>query len=369
MELVFWFTVFFFLCSTTFSALSWIRIWEEEGYRFGRILALHFLEIGSLVRWFVFFLYLATIFLINVDIYYHILVFILYSFFFIKTVENKDKLRYTLLSIPRRDLFILISLFVFQLLLLFFPPADKFLWLLFIDRILPFVFVGLLILFSMFWDFGEDIAINKAVRKISYDKNIFIVGIFGERSTAVKNYLSFILSVKFNVLKTSRAPRNLFSIAETIDKEMKGKKQIFISEIPMSPARRAEEIASFITPEMLIFQNVPRDNRLIALSEKYGVVLFNNNKKLSRFYKNIHKKKFLYSSNPKDEYADIVLISLKETKSFISFRIKLLGKEYQFEKVKGLRGNDVQDILPAIFVASYLGIDFPVIKRTIESYS
>src|SRR3990167_8737257 len=93
-DIIFWLTSLFFFSFLISNTFSWLGLWEEKDFKFSRIL-IHLIETkkgrslilgwGNALKWSAIFLYSTTIFL-GGDFYYHILVFLVYLYVFIKVI-------------------------------------------------------------------------------------------------------------------------------------------------------------------------------------------------------------------------------------------------------------------------------------------
>src|SRR3990167_8692229 len=162
------------------NAFFWLKLWEDKEYNWKRLF-IHLTEtkqgrkivIGteSLIKWGIILLYGTTIYSSRFDIYYHFIVFSLYTYLFIKLIikiYNKD---FHLPTFSLQAASILgLSLF-FEFTVYAFAPLDRFLWLILLDKLLAFIIGIFILIFLVFFDFSKDIVVNKAAEKLRNCKN------------------------------------------------------------------------------------------------------------------------------------------------------------------------------------------------------
>ena len=115
--------------------------------------------------------------------------------------------------------------------LFFYSPVFDFVFC-FISVVFYFLIFSTLILFPFDFIFKE-IVILRAKNKIKkYRKNIKIIAVTGSYGkTTMKDAVSFVLSEKFNILKTEGNKNTILGISRLINKKLNEKTEIFIIEI------------------------------------------------------------------------------------------------------------------------------------------
>jgi len=385
-------TAIFFFVALINDAFFYLSLFAEKDYSVRRLFV-HLRETRrgksiitgrvTLFKWVLIFSYAATIFVTGVDFYFHLAVFFLYTILFINLIRrlyNKE------LALPKfSKITILAFCFSMLVVILLFviPPIDVFLWMLVIDKLL-LLFVTIFIVFlSIFVDFGRDISLNQAIEKIDLHKRLLtiaVVGTYGRGST--KEFIYHVLSQKFNVLATSATYENVTKIAETINKSLTSKKQIFIAEIDDYNKHDVADICELIQPKIVvvcgineqklsIFKTVENilESKMEAVNSlaRDGIAIFNGNSALSEsLYPKAQIKKFLYYAGNKKR-ADIAAGDITEGKFSLSFNVTTFGKRYSFSNVKLLGRQNIENLLPAIFIGVYAGIDFSRIRSAIAA--
>lgn len=389
-DFLFQITSLFFFGFLLANCVRILKLWEDKSFSWKRFF-IHLRDTKegrgllfgkeSLLKIGLIFLYGITIFDSSLDTNYHLLVFSLYLYFFIKTVleiYNKD------LVFPNFSFntFLIFALaVVFEFLLFFIPPLDRFLWLLILDKLLFLLIAFLLLFFSVFFDFNSDLIINDALKKLEKYRNLLViavVGSYGKGST--KGFISHILSAKYNILENKTSFGNEFGIAKTIISGVSPKKQIFIVEIDEDHERDISQICSMIIPKISVITGI-NDRKIgifgsiekimnskfqaIASLPKDGIALFNgNNENCLKLYRKTKNKKFLFSTDrPETNESYINAFNIKQGKLSLSFDIKVFGKRYKFSNIKLLGKQNVEYLLPAIFIGFYVGLDFSLIKK------
>lgn len=206
----------------------------------------------------------------------------------------------------------------------------------------------LLILFfqipTVFW---RRLIINKAKAKRLKSENLLVIGVTGSYGkTTTKEFLSFILGEKFNVLKTKEHQNSEIGVSRCILNDLNPEHQIFVCEmaaynkggirlladiaqpkIGVVTGVNEQHLATFGTMENLL--SAEGGKELIDSLPKDGAAFFNGNNEYCReLYEKSKVKKFLY------------------------------GKEADFP--------GKENILGAAEVAKFLGMTQEEIKRAVE---
>lgn len=385
--ILFNFTSFFFSINIIAELLQWIRVFDEKEYSFRRVFV-HFRDtkVGrsalfgkiSLLKWFLIFLYIATIFS-NVDEGYHFIVFGFYfllSFGLVKRITSQN---FIFPSLNANTLAIFFAVVFVESTLFLFLPLDPYLWMLLINKLL-FVFVCIFVwVFSIFFDFLKDAQINRAITRIRQKPNLLtiaVVGSFGRGST--KEFISKVLSEKFDVLEVNSAFNNAFGIAKFINSKLTPSKQIFIAEMEDYKKEDIAEMAGIVSPKIVIVTGINEQkvstfgnmdkvaaSKMEAINglSKDGIALFNGHGAYNKIlFKITDKKKFIYT---REGAGDITAKNIIETKFGLTFDVKVLGKTYKLSNIRLLGKSNIDNLLPAIFIAAYMGIDFTTIKKAL----
>ncbi len=202
--------------------------------------------------------------------------------------------------------------------------------------------------------FGKKMIIRQAKKKMeNYPGTVIgITGSFGKTST--KEFLFTVLSSRFTVVKTEANNNSEIGVAKTIVQKLKGDEDIFIVE--MGAYRRGEikAICEIVHPKIGIITGIS-DQHL----DLFGSL------------ENIKKAKYeLIESLPKDGYALIAdkNFSLAEAKNInvTKERVEFVYKKVKF--VVPIIGQEIiRNVICAIKVGEYLGLDLSAISTRLES--
>ncbi len=392
-EVLFLITSVLFYIFVVANSLSWLKLWEEKGYNLPRVLT-HLKDTRqgrrvlfgptSIGKWILIFSYGLTIF-INIDFYFHILVSAYYLFLIIllgRKIYQKEFYLPTVTPVLT-IIIVFLSLGVISLFYLV-PPLDKYLWLMILDRITPVIIALFVFMFSIFFDFSTDVIINKALRKIKNHKNLLIIAVVGSYGKGTtKEFIARVLKTKFNVLETRSSFNNTIGIAKTIISDLTPKKQIFIAEMEDHRYGDIGEMCNLVPPQITVVTGINDLNFSMfgsmkkIIDSKYqaieflgrdGIAVFNgNNSNALSLYSKTKNKKFTYLKEiKKGSKADIKAFDVKVAKFSMSFSVLVNGKKYNFNRVKLIGRQNVENLLPAIFIGLHIGIDFSAIKDVVN---
>ncbi len=386
-------SVFFFIWLSS-SALHYVRLFEEKENDTKRIFVyLRETRRGksiltgkvTIAKWAIIFLYGVTVFSANFDIYYHIVVFLFYFGLFLLFIKRILSREIVFPKFSKVAVAVLTLSIGTEVLLFAFAPLDRFLWILIIDKLL-LVFITLyLTLFSVFFDFSQDLEVNLAIDKIARRPKLFsivVVGSYGRGST--KEFISQILSVRYNVLTTKTSFANPVRIAATINHDLSQKKQIFIAEVDDYRKEDVRDICTIIKPKIVVVTGVNEQKLSVfgsiekiieskleavaSLSRDGVALLYGKGEHVKKLISATKNKKFIYGISENNLSLDVIADNIKEGKFGLSFTVYLLGKRYKLSGVKLLGRQNIENLIPAIFIGVYAGIDFSLIRRTILQF-
>lgn len=390
-DILFQITSFFFFVGLLVTVLSYLKLLSERGYSAKRLFIYLWetkrgrgILMGkiSFVKWALILAYVATVFE-PLDRPYHFLVALFYLILFLKVlilVFNRQ------IPLPKFSISTILVIFLtvtLEIVLFMFSPLDHFLWILILDKLLAIFLLLFLLLVSVFFDFGRDFALNRAIEKIVRHKkllSIAVIGSYGRGST--KEFISHILALRYNVLETRETYSSTLSIAKMINSDLTAKKQIFIAEIDDYSKDDIAQMCMLINPKILVVCGINEQKLSVfgsldkILSSKLeavnslsrdGIALFNgNSENTRRLYEMTTNKKFIYLVQDAAQAADIIATDVKEGKFSLSFNVSIRGKTYKLSNLKLLGRQNIENLLPAIFIGVYAGIDFALIRRELE---
>lgn len=386
--------------------LFWVALWQTKEYRADRLFVFlketvqgrHlFISLGSTVKWLAIFTFFLTVQRVYLVKYWEYFVFLIYSFYFLKTlweILNRE-IKRPIITL-KTFLLVVLTLFV-MVVLYFFPLSDYFLWLLLLDRI-TFVIVGFFIfLFSFPTELYRDYKIKKAVQKLKIHKKLLVIGITGSYGkSSTKEFIAQVLKQKFNVLYTQKTDNTPIGVANTIHKGLNKNTQIFVVEMGAYKKGEIAQICEIVHPKIGVLTGINDQHlslfgslintmdtkyELIDSLPKNGLALFNANnayvQKLSRRVTEESKlAKVLYFRNDfgnliaKDS-SSIVALNSSFGKTFMMFDVQINSIERGYKKrILGLRANivgvhNIENILPAIYIADYLGMTTSEIRNAV----
>ncbi len=400
--------ILYFLASFCFfiwlvrNVFFWVFLWQIKEYRLDRIFA-HVKETESGKKLFVSQFLLIKLLLIGGYIvpildgrylfFYQLLitaVFISEAVFVVQEIIFR-RLRRPTLTIKSFFIFFF-TIFSFTV---FFrvPLIERFLWLLILDRLIPFFVAFFVYAFSVPGDFIKDLQIEKATKKLQEHKNVLIIAISGSYGkSSTKEYVSQILERKFNVLKTQGSNNTPIGIAKTVLSGLKNATEIFVVELGSYKRGEVAQLCQIVHPQIGITTGISNQHlslfgsleniiqteyELIEALPKSGVSLFNGNDRyVKSLYSKAKIKKVLYTTNnnSKIEYAtgarylksEISAANIVVGKQSVSFRVSINKKILEL-RAPVLGGHNVENILPGIFLGNYLGMSERQIKQAVSS--
>ncbi|MDO8658602.1 MAG: UDP-N-acetylmuramoyl-tripeptide--D-alanyl-D-alanine ligase [Candidatus Levybacteria bacterium] len=394
--------LFFLLASIIFfiwtirNILFWVSLWQIKEYRLDRILA-HLKETGqgrklffsplSLIKWIPFLLYIIVVFnnrLLLVSQLFITGIFIVQSFFVFKEVYFRLYKRPVLT--PKAIIVIFLTLSV-VILLYWVPLFEAFLWLVFLDRIVPFLAAFFVFVFYFPTKLYRDWEIEKAAKKMNLHKKMTVIGVTGSYGkSSTKEYISQILQRKFRVLKTKGTNNTPIGIANTILSGLKNHIEIFVVEMGAYKKGEIKEMCQMVNPKigiitavneqhLSLFGNVQNTMKakyeLIESLPKTGLSLFNgNNENTVKLYEKTKNKKVLYECLDKIEEkgndSHIFAYNIKTEKDSINFDVSFKDKMFHMESPL-IGAHNIENILPGIYIADYLGMSLDEIKKSVAS--
>lgn len=382
-------SLLFFFCLGA-NLLLWIYSWQAQEYSVKRLFIYFketksgrnlFLGWAGLSKWVLIGLYLITIFFSGYDFAYHVVIFLFYLIFSLTLLKKIIDKNYPLPSISLAVIVVFIFSIIIEAVLFVFPPLDQFLWILLLDKLGPILVAIFLMIFAVLFDFSSDVTINRALSKIEARPDLLsiaVVGSYGRGST--KEFISKVLATKFNVLETKKSFNDQLGIAKTILSGLTRNKKIFIAEMDDHSIQDIREMANIVKPKICVVcgineQKLSEFGSIEKISEaKYevvdslsrdGIAMFNiNNLNSEKLYKKTKIKKFSFSVANE---SDIEAFNVKLLRFSLSFDVKVFGKKYKLSGIRLLGRQNIENLLPAIFIALYMGIDFSKIKKTLLS--
>lgn len=376
--------------------LFWVSLWQTKEYRLDRLLA-HLKETSqgrilllsplNFIKWIGIFVYPYIILYENILPLYAMIVFCIYIYEFARFLEAifRRRLKRPVLTGKAILLLILTGGLLF-VLYSFAIIQQGFLWLLILDKLTPFFiafFVFSLTIPTMLY---QDYIIDKATRKIRTFPDITVIGITGSYGkSSTKEYVSQILAKKFSVVKTKGTNNTPIGIANTILSKINNKTEIFVAEMGAYKKGEIRELCNIASPRIGILTAVAMQHlslfgskenlaqakyELIEALPDNGLALFNaNNTGSYALYKKTHKKKISYglhqSEDNTKQMIDIMATAVKVEKESVQFTVHLSKKKISFT-MPLIGKHTIDNVLPGIFIADYLGMTEKEIKDVVR---
>lgn len=372
--------------------LFWVSLWQNKVYRLARVSA-HIretvqgrellLSYFSLAKWGLFLSYIFVIVNDKVTSFYQILVGLLYIAEALVVFTEIKQHRLTLPSITPKTITICILTFIAVVILFLTPITDGYLWMLFLDRMVV-VFIALFVFFFAFpTEILHDITVQKAIAKIKQNKQLLIIavsGSYGKSST--KEFIAQLLSPKYTVVATPHSMNAPIDVAHTILSEVRDTTEVLIIEMGAEKKGDNEEICQIVTPSISVTTSVSDQHlsifgtienvyetemELIHALPKDGIALFNGNSDGAyKLYKKTKKKKILYkcTANASAVKANFSATTILVKENKIVFTLHFKAKTIRM-KTPLLGAHMVENVLPAIYIAHFLGLSMTKIKRDV----
>ena len=375
----------------------WLYVWQHNEYRFDRFKA--YFRSRRLKRKFIF----SRLFLFKIILFFSYGVFILFDqfvgyyqyavfgVFIFQTFILGKEIFFNTLKKPRLEMKTGIIMFLSVTLLGFFfaiPLLDRFFWLLFLDLAIPFTVALFVLLLSFPAEVYSDWQLGKALKKLRSHKKLLVIGVTGSvGKSQTKDYIYQILEKKFQTIRTHGHDNTAQGISETILKKLTTDTKIFVCEMSAYQRGEIKSLTQFIRPKIGVLTGVNThylslfkslDNllktnyELVESLPKDGVCLFNGSNKFTyTLFKKSKKHKVLFgaastkrvTSFERDNF-DIVAFNVVHKGRSLSF--DLILKKKTFHLVTHVK-NHVEYLLPAIWIADYLGMSESEIKKAVSA--
>lgn len=393
MEIVFIVTSIAFTLWEIRNILVWVSMWQSKEYRLDR-LSTHLKETThgkgllrssvSWIKWFLLIGYVGVVFHDKWVTYYQFLVCALYLYE--AGVVIYELVSYHQFKRPVRTVKAYVITFLSLLLiaiLYLLPMTDVYLWFLLLDRLTVVVVALFVFFFSFPTEIYTDYIIQKAKRKIEQQKQLLVIavsGSYGKSST--KEYIAQLVSKAFNVVKTSGSNNTPIGIAQTILTRISPETEIFVVEMGAYKRGEIAQLCDIVHPNISVTTSVSDQHlslygslknaidtevELIHSLPKDGLSLFNgNNIQSLDLFKKTKKKKILYKvSNSDETNVDVVAYDVAVKKFNVTLTVRLAKKKWKLS-VPLVGGHMVENLLPALYLAEYLGMSSRMIKQALH---
>ena len=262
-------------------------------------------------------------------------------------------------------------------------PLRKFyLFLLFSVILVPIIFSLFILFFQAPVEFFKKRIIKKAKRKRDKFKNLLVIGISGSYGkSSVKEFLSTILSEKFNVLKTEKNINAEIGIAQTILNKLNENHQVFVCEIGAYERGKIKQVCGFVKPKIGILTGINSQHlstfgsleniikakfEIIESLPENGVGILNWDNEYIKFKVQDSKFKVKVKSlkfySVKDRL-NVWARNVKVERGRISFKVFSRDGDFADFKVNVLGGHNVLNVLGAVAAAKELGMNLNEISN------
>ena len=226
--------------------------------------------------------------------------------------------------------------------------------------------------------------VNKARKKLHKPefKNLIKIGITGSYGkTSTKFILKTILEEKYKVFATPGSYNTTMGNVRVIREQLQPEHEVFISEMGARKKRDIQEICNFVEPQIGIitsigeqhldtFKNIENIKKakgeLLKGTALDGAVFLPkfNDYCFDLYKSDKHDNKFLYSTH--NDGSDIYAKDIKASEKGSTFTI-VSKKNGSYDcKTKLLGEHNVQNIVGAVAIAEYLGLNKEQIQKGIE---
>lgn len=393
MDLLFIFAGSLFSVWILRNSIYWVYLWQTKEYRLDRLI-IHLLETVqgrnlffsplSLLKWLGTLLYIFVIFEENYLPYFHLFVTAIFAFQALFILQELLHHRLSRPEFTPKALSVMLTSFVLAMILFTTPLMDKFFWLLVIDRLLPLVVAFFVFVHSFPTELYRDAQIRHAIRKINKHPDLKVIGVTGSYGkTSTKEYIVQILRKKFDVITTYGNHHTLSGIAQVVNETLTKKTQIFVAEIGTYGKSEIAQIAYVIRPTIAILTGINDQHlslfktlktsidakyELITSLPKNGLAIFNGNDTESRkLYQRTKKPKILFgrmNEDKKNLHFDIFAKDIIASQNDVIFTVHLEKKIFSV-KAPLLGSHAIEHLLPAIFIADFLGMTENEIKYAV----
>lgn len=385
--------------------LFWLYLWQLKEYHIGRFID-HFrthkgkkllsspTQFFKLISIIILLFYNNTFFLYLFPILF--LIYLADAFFVFKAIASKSIKKPVKTS---KSLFLTVISFAVAILFFIwsflFSDVFQIILLLVFDFLVPVIISAIVLIFQPFFVFLRRNILRKAsqkMQKIKEEKKLTVIAITGSYGkTSTKEFLTAILSRKFEVLSTKEHQNSEIGIAKCILNNLKPEHQIFIAEVGAYNKGKVKEVCAILNPKIGIVTGVNEQHMALfgslknllsaegggelaeALPEDGLLFVNGDNKYCLELCKKSDacsisdKNKKIYSLSNETINADIWSESVSVGRDFISFLARNKKGELADFRANVLGKQNVQNLLAAILVASEMGMSFAEISEAMLS--
>jgi len=387
---VFWFIVVFK------NVLFWLFLWQLKNYHLGRFFSHFRTHKGKKVLFHpllaVKIVLIVLFFLSNiVFLFFPLILFVFYfsmTLLFLKSFVGR-RIKKPVLTKKTTILLFANTLVVLVYPIVLFLLIENMFWvflgLLIFDIFTPDIVSLIVLILQPLTIIFRKKEIKEATEKIKENRRLITVGITGSYGkSSTKEFLSAILSEKFNILKTRANENSELGISRCILKDLKKEHQVFVCEMGAYSKGGIKLLSDIVKPKIGILTGINEQHmgtfgsqkkiikakyELVESLPNNGLALFNGDSEycLDLFKKTKKPPKLLYSKQKEvlginsDIWAenvkvkkDSIFFTLKTKEESVDLEVDLVGKE------------NIENILSSVLCARELGMEMESIKRGIR---
>jgi UDP-N-acetylmuramoyl-tripeptide--D-alanyl-D-alanine ligase len=281
-----------------------------------------------------------------------------------------------------KSLFLTSLVIIISIIFLFWVFNKNLVWYLGFDIALPIIVSVVILAFQPISVLLRNRKLKQAKRKLENYPNLKVIAITGSYGkTATKEFLTTILSQKFNVLSTTKHQNSEIGIANCILQNLNKHHQIFIAEVGAYNKGKVKEVCNVIKPKLGIVTGVNEqhlalfgslENLLLAegggelaqiLEGKGELVVNGDNKYCLSLLKKFNGKEKIYTKENRSLNADIWTESSNVQENHISFVARDKKGQMCNFYVNVLGKQQIENLLGSILAASELGMSFNEISE------
>jgi len=390
------FLILFWFIREVKAILFWLYLWQLKEYHLGRFIDHFRTRKGQdiFLNWLFFLKLILTslLFLYNSSYILLSVIFLLYFFEFLHTVQDLVQKRIKKPVLTKKTVFLIFISFVFTIA--FFYPIFIYwksgfvFWLLIFDILTPAIISAIVLIFQPISVFEKYRLIKKAKNKRKKFSNLLVIGITGSYGkTSTKEFLYTILVEKFGkdkVLKTKEHQNSEVGISNCILKELNETYEIFIVEMGAYNIGGIKLLCNIAQPKIGILTGINEQHmatfgsqeniikakfELINSLPEDGLAILNWDNNFIKSTINSQKTK-LHVKNQKNystkEKVDIWAENIKMKKDNLSFKVFSKDGDSADFYVNLLGYQNVENILAATCCAKELGMNLKEISRACQ---
>lgn len=400
MSMLYNFITFVLILTILKNTLFWVYLWQLKEYRRDRFIVHLKDTVGgrnlvfstfSLLKHLVIISYVFVLLNFNLSLVYQLVVFSIFLVQFILIIKSviKHEVKRPVFSI-KAILIVAISIIV-SITLFLIPLVDKFLWALIIDKFI-FIIVSFFVFMFLFpSNIYKDFQAERAASKIRKHKKLLVIGVTGSYGkTSTKDYIAQVLEKKFNVLKTQGSKNTLIGITNAILHGLNNRTEIFVCEMGAYRKGEISELCQVVNPRIGVLTGINSQHEALfgsirktmdtkyelieSLPDKKSLAIFNgNNGYVYQLYRETNNAKILYQTMVsrddllvQDEKQLIYAKNIKIKKHSLEFDAVVNGIDVNY-KTSLIGRHNVENILPAIYLGNYLGMNTVEIQKGVLS--